>query len=157
MSALEDVCNVFSIFHDGLIYAWAGDTEQLTLIVDCQYVAEGIDKSFDKFHVELSQIKELSLLTWPRPIDLPPLTFTEPSIIFKAELEILSAEIIEEKVVVACVQGNAGFDYTGGNLTIVCQSIKVFDQAKKEVALSELARICQSYWDSFGTKAQSEK
>lgn len=119
MAVLQDVSDIFSIFHDGTIYAWTGDTQLLTLIIDCQFLAECIDKSYTKFYVELTQVDELSLSTWPNPFDLPVQIFTDPSLVFKAELEILSADIMEEKVVVACSQHNLAFEYCGGNLQLL--------------------------------------
>lgn len=127
MSATEDTRDIFSILHDGTISAWAGNKDLMTLTVDCEYLAKRIDKSFDKFFVELIQLDELFLSTWPNPFDLPVKILTEPSDIFKAELEILTADIKDEKVVIACNQHDTEFDYCGGILTISCESIKVFD------------------------------
>ena len=49
MTATEDIRDIFSILHDGTISACTGDKDLLTLTVDCEYLAELIDKSFDKF------------------------------------------------------------------------------------------------------------
>jgi len=119
------------------------------LTVECQYLAERIDKSFDRFYVELTNVDELFLSTWPNPFDLPVQTLTEPSDIFKAELEILSADIKDEKVVIACNQHDTDFDYCGGNLTISCENIKVFDQNKNELTIDQFDVICKSYWDDM--------
>ena len=93
MTATEDIRDIFSILHDGRISAWTGDRNLLTLTVECQYLAERIDKSFDRFYVELTHVDELFLSTWPNPFDLPVQILTEPIDIFKAEFEILSADI----------------------------------------------------------------
>jgi len=149
MTATEDIRDIFSILHDGGISAWTGDKNLLTLTVECQYLAERIDKSFDRFYVELTNVDELFLSTWPNPFDLPVQTLTEPSDIFKAELEILSADIKDEKVVIACNQHDTDFDYCGGNLTISCENIKVFDQNKNELTIDQFDVICKSYWDDM--------
>jgi hypothetical protein len=115
--------------------------------VDCEYLAVRIDKSFDKFFVELTRIDELFLSTWLNPFDLPMQTLTELNDIFKAELEILSADIKDGKVIIACNQYNTDFDYCGGNLTISCQTIKVFDQNKNELTIDQFREICKNYWD----------
>ena len=149
MTATEDIRDIFSILHDGRISAWTGDKNLLTLTVECQYLAVRIDTSFDRFYVELSQVDELLLTTWPNPFDLPVLTLTEPSDIFKAELELLSTEIKDLKVVIACNQHDMNFDYCGGNLTISCQNIKVFDQNKNELTIDQFDEICKNYWDEW--------
>jgi len=149
MTATEDIRDIFSILHDGGISAWAGDKNLLTLTVKCQYLAERIDKSFDRFYVELTQVNELFLSTWPNPFDLPVMTLTKLGDIFKAELEILSADINNEKVVIACNQHCKDFNYCGGNLTISSQTIKVFDQNKNELKIDQFDIICKSYWDDL--------
>ncbi len=124
----------------------------MTLTVECQYLAELIDKSFDRFYVELSQVDELFLKTWPNPLDLPVQIFTEPSDIFRAELELLSADIKDGKIVIACNQHDTNFDYCGGNLTISCLSIKVFDQKKNELTIDQLVEISKNYGDDWNKK-----
>ncbi|MFT4523696.1 MAG: hypothetical protein ACI8ZN_002651 [Bacteroidia bacterium] len=152
MAVTEDKRDIFSILHDGGISAWTGDKKLLTLTVECQYLAERFDKSFDRFYVELTNVDELFLSIWPNPFDLPAQTLTEPSDIFKAELEILSADIKDEKVVIACNQHDRDFDYCGGNLTISCEKIKVFDQNKNELPIDQFDIICKSYWNEWSKK-----
>jgi hypothetical protein len=54
MSATNDIRDIFLILHDGTISAWTGEKNLLTLTVDCEYLAELIDKSFDKFFLWFS-------------------------------------------------------------------------------------------------------
>ena len=128
MTAIEDIRDIFSILHDGTISAWTGDQNLLTLTVDCEYLAERIDKSFDKFYVELINVDKLELDPWTNPIDLPTIVKTNYADIFKAELEILSAEIKEKVVVITCNQHDTSFDYFGGNLILSCRAIKVYEK-----------------------------
>lgn len=120
--------------------------------MDCEYLAERIDKTYDKFYVELTRIDELFLSTWPNPFDLPVQTLTELSDIFKAELEILSADMKEREVIIACNQHDTDFDYCGGNLTISCERIKVFDQNKMELTIDQFGEICKNYWNEWSKK-----
>ena len=148
MTATEDIRDIFSILHDGGVTAWKGNNSLLTLTVECDYLAELIDKSFDRFYVELYNIDELFLTTWPNPFDLPVQTLTELSDIFESELELLSANIKEGKVVIDCCQQDIKFDYCGGNLTISCEKIKVYDQNINELTVEQLDIICNTYWDN---------
>ena len=152
MAATEDIRDIFSIFHDGGISAWAGNKDLLTLTIDCEYLAEQIDKSFDKFYVELSVIDKIELDPWANPFGVPTVIKTELHDIFKTELEILSADIKDNAVVVTCNQHDTYFDYCGGNLTISCLSIKVFDQSKKELTIAQLDKICNEYWNEWREK-----
>lgn len=147
MTTIDDIRDIFSILHDGSISAWTGDKNLLTLTVDCEYLAERIDKSFDKFYVELINVDKLELDPWTNPVDLPAIIKTDFADIFKAELEILSADIKDDAVVVTCNQHDTDFDYCGGNLTISCQTIKVIDQNKNELTIDQFDMICKNYWD----------
>jgi len=147
MIATEEIRGIFSILHDGTISAWTGDKILLTLTVDCLYLAERIDKSFEKFYIELSNIQKIELDPWTNSIDLPTVIKTDFADIFRAELEILSADIKDDTVVVSCNQHDTCFDYCGGNLTISCQTIKVLDQNKNELTIDQLGEICKNYWD----------
>ena len=147
MTATENIRDIFSILHDGDISAWTGDENLLTLTVKCRYLAENIDKSFDRFYVELVAIDTLILTTWPNPFDLPVQTVNKLTDIFKAKLQVLSAEIKGEEVVISCSQHDTAFVYCGGNLTISCEAIKVYDQNKNELTLEQLDIICNTYWE----------
>jgi hypothetical protein len=149
MKAAEDVRDIFAILHDGRICEWSGNKNLLTLKVECEYLAERIDKSFDSFYVDLIHVKKLQLKTWPNPFELPVLTLTEIRDIFKAKLDILSAEIHENFVIVDCNQHDTAFNYCGGNLTISCETIKIYDQNKNELTIDEFDIICKSYWNEM--------
>lgn len=152
MTVIEDIKNIFSILHDGTISAWNGDKELLILTVDCKYLAEKIDKSFHKFYIELFKVDKMQLETWSNLIDIPTIIKTDLTDIFKAKLEILSADIKDEKVVIACNQHDTSFDYCGGNLRISCQTIKVFDQNRNELTIDQFDKICNDYWDKWTKK-----
>ena len=149
MTAVEAVRDIFSILHDGTISSWNGDATSLTLTVECQYLAELIDPSFDQFYVELGEVKELFLLTWPNPAYLPEQKLAQLRDIFAAELEILSAEIDDDRTVVVCNQHDTKFDYCGGNLVIDCATVKIYDQSKTVLRAERLNEICKSYWDRW--------
>jgi hypothetical protein len=149
MQAIEDIRDIFSILHDGTIETWAGDMEFLTLTIDCLYLAERIDKTFEKFYVELYHIDKIELDAWTMPITIPPAIKNGLAEIFQAELEILSAAIKDDVVAITCNQHDTDFDYCGGTLTIRCQNIKVFDQDRNELTINQWGQICDDYWNDF--------
>jgi hypothetical protein len=152
MTVNEDIRDIFSILHDGTISAWTGDKNLLTLTVDCEYLAERIDKSFDKFYLELKEIDKIELDPWTNPVELPTVIKTDLADIFKAELEIMSAEIKDDFVLVTCLQFDTDYDYSGGNLSISCKTIKVFDQRKNELTIEQFDKLCNDYWEEWSKK-----
>lgn len=149
MKVTEDIRAIFSILHDGTISAWTGDQNVLTLTVECEYLAECIDKSFNTFYVELIHVDVIELDPWTNPNDPPIPVMTDYADIFKADLGILSADVKDDAVVVTCHQHDSDFGYSGGNLTISCQAIKILDQHKNELTLDQLIEICKNYWDEW--------
>ena len=147
METSESLSDIFSILHDGVIIAWVGDRNQLTLIVECEYLAELIDPSFDKFYIELSDIDKIELDPWTFPIEAPTVIKTELAEIFKADLEILNAKIEGDSVEIICNQHNKHVDYSGGKLTISCKQVEAFDQNKNRLTVDQLDGICNRYWN----------
>ncbi|SFN21995.1 hypothetical protein SAMN05428949_1988 [Chitinophaga sp. YR627] len=88
------------------------------------------------------------------PITLPQILLTEIEDIFKASLEILSADIENEFVKITCNQHNTDFDYCGGTLLLNCKTIKIFDQGNCQLTLAEFGDICKGYWDDFSNKIE---
>lgn len=152
MTTNEDIKDIFSILHDGTISAWTGNKDLLTLTVECKYLAERIDKSFDKFFIELKEIDKMELEPWANQVGLSTIVKTEFTDIFKAELEIMSADVIDDFVLVTCLQFDTNYDYSGGNLSIRCKTIKVFDQNKNELAINQFEEMSKNYWNEWSKK-----
>lgn len=152
MNTQQDIEDIFSILHDGTIESWTGNKEKLLLKVGCTYLAELIDKDFEYFYVELNEIEKIELDTWITPIGSTPQIFTELAHIFQAELEILSANVKDKEIVITCNQPFRDLNFSGGNLTLNCKSIKVFDHNRNELTIEKFEQVCKQYWDNFGNK-----
>jgi hypothetical protein len=150
--SLADIDTIFSIFHDGTICEWTGDKNLLTLKVECLYLAERINKSFDSFYIDLISIDKLLLDLWMNPVELQKQIKTELADIFKADLDIISTKTEDDHVAISCNQTDTSLDYCGGTLLLSCQSIQVFDQNKNPLKIDQLEGICKSYWDQKSEK-----
>ena len=152
MTANEKIKDVFSFLHDGTISAWGGDKNLLKLVVDCEYLAEQIEESFTKFHLDLINVDKLELQAWMNLVKQTTIVKTDFIDIFEAELEIISAEIKDEIIVISCNQHDINYDYSGGFLNISCKEIKVFDQNRNELTIDQLRKICKNYWEQQRTE-----
>lgn len=146
MTNNEEISSLFSMLHDGAISAWQGDKNLLTLTIECDYLAQRINKAYNKFYIDLIQIEKLELEPWSNPIENALRIKTQFEDIFKEELEIITANIIDEIVVISCNQYDTSIDYCGGNLSIACKEIKLYDQEKNELTLNQLELLCKDYW-----------
>jgi hypothetical protein len=156
MKSIDNLFDIFSILHDGKISVWTGNKNVLTLTIDCPYLAGRIDKSFFSFFIDFIQVDDLQLTTWPNPAELPVLTLTQLHDIFKAPLEILSVEKNGDVVIVACNQHDPAFDYVGGNLSISCEEIKIYDQNEKEMTIDQVDNLSKSYWVEVGKEFEKK-
>jgi len=150
MTTERDICDIISIFHDGIISAYSGDKDRLTVTIDCEYLAEHIESGFGKFFIQLTNVKELDLTTWPRNKNDLPRTLSALEYIFQADLEILNVEQNEKREkVVSCLQLDPNFDYNGGDLRIIAEELRIFDQNKSEISVDQLLALAKDYWGSF--------
>lgn len=151
---LDNIRDVFSMLHDGTTSTWTGDKNLLTLKIDSEWLAERIDKSYNSFYIECGQIEKIEFHPWMNPSTLPQTLLTEIDDIFKASLEILSADIESDFVKIICNQHNTDFDYCGGTLLLNCKYIKIFDQDKRQITLDQFSTICKDYWDDFSKEIE---
>lgn len=149
---MEGIRDIFSILHDGTTSTWTGDRNLLTLKIGCEWLAERIDKSYHSFYLECRQIEKIELHPWMNPFELTQTLLANRDDIFKASLEILSADIENDFVKITCNQHNTDFDYCGGTLLLKCETIKIFDQEKQQLAIGELDEISKAYWKTLTIK-----
>jgi hypothetical protein len=79
---------------------------------------------------------------WALPNDLLKSHETIGEDVFKNELEILSARIENEAIVISCNKDA----YGGGELILICESVEVFDQEWKAVDVDDLIALNNQYW-----------
>ena len=144
----DDIRDIFSIFHDGGIVDCKGAFNKLTLTIQCNYLAELINPDFEKFYLDLIEINKLDFDPWMNPIDLEKVHFDSYADYLKVDLEILSAEIKDDLVFVACNQHDTDLDFCGGNLMISAKKINLYDHKMTPMTIDQLDLVCRKYWDN---------
>lgn len=145
---LNDIRDVFSIFHDGVIVECKGDLKKLTMTIQCDYLAELLNPDFKNFYVDLMGISKLDFAPWMNPINLKNIDFKSHEEYLKADLEILSAEIKDGFVFVTCNQHDTDLDYCGGHLMISANDFNLFDHNGTIITIGHLDSVCRKYWDN---------
>ncbi|MDR2834646.1 MAG: hypothetical protein LBV69_00395 [Bacteroidales bacterium] len=150
-NTLNDLRDIFSILHDGNICAGIGNKKQLTLKVECQYLAELIDQRFEYFYIELAEVNILHFIPWMNPAELEQITLTKIPEIFNVNLEILSSELDTDLncVKIICNQHDISINYCGGIIFLGCESVRIYDQEKHELTIEILDKICNKYWNEI--------
>ncbi len=152
IEGLENILSMFSVFHDGDISHCIKENLILQFEVEIQYLTERINPSYRVFRIILYGVTNLSFTTWPDDAEAKPDTFTEISEIFTPELEILSAEVENNSIKVACNQPLPKLGYCGGFLKLNVNSAVVKDEAGKEYSIEELCSLSNGYWDEWANK-----
>lgn len=145
----DNVCDIFSIFHDGTISESRSMDGEIVLTVEIPYLAKRINPSFEHFQVTLLGVKKLKFSTWPSDLKSEPELLTEAEKIFAPHLEILEGNIREGRIEVVCNQHSEAFGYCGGELSFEAQSAEVADEAGKSYSIGELGEICEAYWNAW--------
>jgi hypothetical protein len=141
----ENIADAFSAFHDGnIIFEKEKNSNQIWKI-DCEYLARMINPKFKFFWIKIYQVKSLQFDAWMNPFELPKEIWTNTQEVFKAELEISSAQEKNNKIVISCNQHDSDFNFLGGELFFDCESIEVFDEKWNKIEENELGEICNKY------------
>jgi hypothetical protein len=157
MKAFQAIADVFSILHDGTVEGWSGNHNQLDLQISCLYLAERIDSSFEHFHLQLFDIEQIAFNAWMEDAQRSTKILTQLANIFEPELEILSAKVQAETVVITFNQADSAFDYCGGDLHLRCKEVRVFNQAHQEISPAQLKTIAEGYWADWEKKNKASQ
>ena len=150
---LNEISEIFSIFHDGRITKYAHHSNYSFLYIDCMYLAERFDKEFDYFILKIYEMENVELSVWPRDSDNPSYKIQKGETLFQYPLDIYDSEILDNKLIVRVGQNdNSGLDYVGGDLSFRCLGIEIYDPKLSEIKFEELVRICDKYWKYFSER-----
>lgn len=155
INRLEDISEIFALFHDGVIVSCQIENNVLHMEVEIQYLAERVNASFLSFIVRLVGVTNIHFSTWPSNPQAEPEVINDVNVIFKPELEILEGNIKEQQVRIVCKQASPDFDYSGGELYFTAAFAEVSDKAGKSYSIDELAALSKSYWDEWTTRTQA--
>ncbi len=144
----ERLALLFSIFHDGDIVNVELNSKQLRFEVEILYLAKRINPEFTKFFVTLENVNNLTFSTWS---NIPGRDEILDSVeaIFEPVLEILSAEVKDNFIEVACSQSSNKYAYCGGNLRFIADTATITDESGKSYSVNELDSICSEYWEAW--------
>lgn len=148
----ENIGNIFSYFHDGIITHAFMDGSDLILDIEIRYLAARINPLYRKFSVRLEGTRDLHFTTWPNDSKTEPEVITNVSIIFKPELDILQGSTNDEQICVICNQTSPTFCYCGGELSFHAISAHVIDEGGRKYSIAEISSLCKGYWDEWSKK-----
>ena len=149
----ESICEIFSVFHDGMIEEAVLSDQKLKLKIEISYLAERVKSGFKFFFVELEGFHGAEFRGWPATLQGEKKLVTEFSAIFQSALEILEAKLTDGRIEVICnIKSDADSEFCGGELLFSADAATVRDEANKDYSISELGEICKAYWSEWKAK-----
>lgn len=124
------------------------------MAISCEYLAELIDISFEYFYIELTGINLIELETFKNirnfeNFDEIAVVLTNPSDIFKDEIDIYGAKINNGYIEINCWQINEELNYIANCLRISCNTYTMYDHNNNVINLELLKSLSAKYWSSF--------
>ena len=149
----ESICEIFSIFHDGIIEEAVLSGQKLKLKIEISYLADRVKGGFKYFFVELENFRGAEFHGWLATLQGEKKRVTEFSAIFESALEILEAKLTDGRIEVVCnIKSNADSKFCGGELLFSADAATVRDEANNDYSISELGEICKAYWSEWKAK-----
>ncbi|MFC3846185.1 hypothetical protein ACYEXS_32645 [Paenibacillus sp. MAH-36] len=142
---LENQELLFSIFHDGGVEDIRNTVDGIECTIDIMYLAELIKPQFRGIIIKLIYPAELYL----EDVDTSE-TIRDFKELNKLHIEILKAQVIEDKVKAFC-SINEGQSF--GYLNVKASEIYIYDPERNLISLEDLKTICNQYWDDFSNRA----
>lgn len=147
----ENIGEIFSIFHDGIIACHRIDGSNLHLEIEISYLARRVSPTFTKFFVSLASYSNIRFMPWQEDPQSKPVVLTEIDAIFKPRLDILQSCVKNGEVEVICNHSMTTQGYCGGDLYFHAESAQVIDEAGNSYSIEDLAALCKSYWEEWAS------
>jgi hypothetical protein len=153
ITSAESIRDIFSIFHDGGIEKATLFDGTLKLTIGITYLAERVKSGSEFFYVELGGFRDVEFRAWPAILENEKVLISDLAVISKLELEILSANLKEDRFEIICnIPSYLNSDYSGGELLFRADSARVYDEVGKEYSILELGAVCEAYWNEWKMK-----
>ncbi|MBO9701086.1 MAG: hypothetical protein J7604_12820 [Sporocytophaga sp.] len=139
----KKIKNVLDSFQEGVIEEMSFSGSDLNIKLECKFLAQEVNSTFQYFYCVLKSCTGLHLRYW----DDEDKIVDDPAYLSNLLLELLGLEPVNEtdlKVYVNCTA--LGF---GGNLYFSASDIIVFDEDFRQMDPEELLFLSDRYWTSL--------
>jgi hypothetical protein len=137
---LKKILDTLATLQEGLIEEMKLEDGNLNLKVECSHLADLINTSFSYFYIVLKNTKDVYFHPWDEE---------ETTITSIREIQLLKPDILNiEKTETDYIKiySNCLNVYSGGNLYVLADDIRIFDEDLKEMTLAELEELSDKYW-----------
>jgi hypothetical protein len=137
----DNQADIFNMLHDGLLYDFVREEQNIKFKVNIPYLASLINSSFNTFSVTLIKCSAI----YADVFGEQPNIIRNIDTLSVAELEILSAKEMNDKIEITCTSTELGQGY-GAILAISTEDIIMLDEDGLNVSETKLEELCRDYW-----------
>ena len=138
----ENQADIFNMLHDGLLSDFVREEQNIKFKVYIPYLASLINSSFNTFSVTLINCSAIDADVFGNQPNIVSNIHT----LSVAELEILSAKEMNDKIEITCASTELGQGF-GAILAISTEDIIIFDEEGLNVSETKLEELCRNYWN----------
>ncbi|MCU7805486.1 MAG: hypothetical protein KZQ96_20035 [Candidatus Thiodiazotropha sp. (ex Lucinoma borealis)] len=138
---MDEIIEVWNIFHDGSIVEAKGSLPNLSLRIEIQYLRDMFPGNGDSFWAHINGCTHIEYLNWEE--DQKEKTLKA---IIEQEPEILDVSQIDNMVHIVCVNGELDLVYEGISFEI---------DSGSPVSIEELDKGCNAYWNEWEKRGKS--
>lgn len=142
MQHTRKIVEVLSALQESWMEEMRLENGDLNIKVDCAHLAEIIDPAYKYFYLVLKNVDDFYFEPWDED---------ETRVNTVKEVQLLKPDIINveaEESGYVKVYSNCTNVYSGGNLFILANDIKIFDEDFAEVSMVRIMELSEKYWYS---------
>ncbi len=145
MNKIQEIENIFSIFHDGYIDTFKIESNRIDLKISMQYLAELINDKYEFLNLSLHGVTSLSYDAWADQ----PFIMTDWNKILELGIVILNAETDNSgQIIIHSNCDNAPNDsFQGGKLVVKCLDYSLTDEENNRLTIEKLKELSTYYWN----------
>ncbi|MFN6945395.1 MAG: hypothetical protein ACK4ND_10640, partial [Cytophagaceae bacterium] len=131
----ESIRDVLAVFMEGIFEELSGNGKDVNFKIECSYLANIIDPGFRNFYGTFKKVEDIYFVPW----DDDSIVVTSLHEIANLKPDILSVEIEEGDYVK--IYGNCSHTYTGGNLFIKADHMKIYTEEFEIISHDSLLEL----------------
>ena len=141
----EEVSDIFSVLHDGVIEYSKRFGDTLSLVVSVLYLTDRM-RGAEMVHFTITGYRNPEFSAWMHEGDSKIISdFT------LANLSILSAKVVDGRIRAFLSNDNPDLPYSGGTLTFDCDSYSIEAPKGIRITLDYIKEVATKYWDFLDT------
>lgn len=137
----KKVRDILSVFYEGFFESFSKSGQDINFKIECSYLADILIPGSRYFYGTIKNVQDFYFIPW----DEEDLEIRDLVTIESFKLDMLGAEYLYDKVK---IYSNCSHTYSGGNLYIAADEVKVYDENFERLEFVKLHDMADKYWDA---------